>query len=950
VIRFGVLGSLDVRVGDSAVDLGGPRQRSLLAALLLHAREPVSADALAQMLWGDEAPPSTANALQVNVSRLRGKLGAASERLETVSGGYRLRVEPGELDADVFEQAYERARSLPAADAAKVLREALDLWRGPALVDVRYEPWAQGEIRRLEELRAAAIEERVATELELGEHARLVGELGSLVAEFPLRERLRALQMLALYRAGRHADALAAFRTARETLDAELGLEPGPELRRLEHQILVHDPSLVATAPGVPPPPPTPTFGRDKDIGDVLAALDTARLLTLVGPGGVGKTRLAIEVARAAGGRFVSLASTADADRIPGVICDALAVARVPGESDLAALDRTLERSAGLLVLDNLEHLPGAAVAIAGLLERHADLTVLATSRRPIDIHAERQFPVAPLGVGGDSPAVALFSDRAQAGDPSFALTKENAAAVAAVCARLAGLPLAIELAAARLGVLGPAALAERLDDALAVLDHGPHDAAERHQTLRATLDWSYELLDEQERDAFSALGVFTGGCELDAAEAVTGSPLSVIEAVVAHSLVTIRDRRLILLEPVRQYAADRLAARPDAEAVRARHLAHLRALAEGADHQIWVQGRRAPGFAAVHRERDNFETAIEWAFASGRYVDALAVAGALGFYSELRRTDEQAFRWCARALEAAGPAAPARLRARALLAQLGMRFDDDAVERASAALALYRQLEDDTGIARALIVVARVLSSMGEYDASREAAEEALDRARRLGDRGVIGAALGEIALATPEIEKALPFARDAVAQLRAAGAIGRTVGVLSSLGMAALSEDAYDHAEQLERDALDAAHEIDDPYALTLVYGNMGLAALLGDRPDAARAAFRAEYQTAHRHGYVRFYFEALLGFAALAAADEQDRRAATLQAAAWASTDTVVYPSEVPIYERVEQRFIAAAQRRLDPESWEAAAAAGRAMSADAAMAFALADADASVLRSG
>jgi DNA-binding SARP family transcriptional activator len=360
VIAFGVLGPLDVKVEDRPVDLGGPRQRALLAALIVHAREPVSAEALAQMLWGDEAPPTAAKALQVNVSRLRAALGAAGDRVETVSGGYRLRLEPDELDAERFEQAYERGRALAPTDAAPALRDALALWRGPALADLRYEPWAQGEIRRLEELRAAAVEDRVAAELELGEHARLVGELESLVAEFPLRERLRALQMLTLYRAGRHADALAAFRTAREMLDAQLGLEPGPELRRLEQQVLTHDPVLLAVLPGVPAPPPTPTFGRHDDVRDIVAALESARLLTLTGPGGVGKTRLATEVARAAGGRFVPLAAIADADRIPAAACSALGVRRMPGEEALEALRRTLQQAPTLLVLDNLEHLPGA--------------------------------------------------------------------------------------------------------------------------------------------------------------------------------------------------------------------------------------------------------------------------------------------------------------------------------------------------------------------------------------------------------------------------------------------------------------------------------------------------------------------------------------------------------------------------------------------------------------
>jgi DNA-binding SARP family transcriptional activator len=389
------------------------------------------------MLWGDEAPSSAAKALQVNVSRLRGTLGAAGDRVETVGGGYRLRVEPGELDAETFERAYERSRALAPAEAAPALREAIALWRGTALADVRYEPWAQGEIRRLEELRAAAIEERVAAELELGEHARVVGELEPLVAEFPLRERLRALQMLALYRSGRHADALAAYRAARAKLDAELGLEPGPELRRLEQQILTHDPALQATAPGVPAAPATPTFGRDDDVRDVLAALETARLLTLTGPGGVGKTRLATEVARAAGGRFVPLAPIADADRIPEAACAALGIRRMPGEEALEALRRTLQQAPTLLVLDNLEHLAGASGLMAGLLEAIPTTTVLATSRQPLRIAAERVRTVAPLPT--DS-SVALFLDRAAARGPAVAASD----AVVGICETLGGLPLAI--------------------------------------------------------------------------------------------------------------------------------------------------------------------------------------------------------------------------------------------------------------------------------------------------------------------------------------------------------------------------------------------------------------------------------------------------------------------------------------------------------------------------
>ncbi|HEX5621623.1 MAG TPA: BTAD domain-containing putative transcriptional regulator, partial [Solirubrobacteraceae bacterium] len=721
MIAFGVLGPLVVRVDGRDIDLGGPRQRALLAALLLRAGEPVSADALAQMLWGDEAPPSAAKTLQVTVSRLRGALGAAGERVETVSGGYRLRVERGELDAETFEQAYEHARALAPAEAAPTLREALTLWRGPALADVRYMPWAQGETRRLEELRGAAIEDRIAAELELGEHAHLVGELESLVAEFPLRERLREQQMLALYRSGRHADALAAFRSARETLDAELGLEPGPELRRLEQQILMHDPALQPVAPGVPAPPATPTFGRDDDVRDVLAALDAARLVTLTGPGGVGKTRLAVEVARAAGGRFVPLAAIAAADRIPEAACAALGIRRMPGEEASDALRRALDQAPTLLVLDNLEHLSGAATVIAGLLEAAPTATVLATSRQPLRLGAERVRTVAPLAT--DS-SVALFLDRAAARGP--AVTPSDA--VVEICTTLGGLPLAIELAAGRLGVLTPEQLATRLSDALAVLGRGPEDAPERHRTLRATLDWSFELLEPAERDAFTALAAFAGGCELDAAETVTEAPLSVLEDLVAKGLLTAHAGRLGMLEPVRQYAERWLAERPDANDVRGRHFVYHLDLARRTEPAILAHNRSAPEFARMARERENLRVAIEWALETGRAVEALTLVGQLSGYAWSAEADAELAGLARRALAEAGTGAPALVHARGLF-MLTHNTPENAEQLpiAQDALVQFRAAADEPWIVRALIVVSNVTSFHGHYARGRAIAEEAL-------------------------------------------------------------------------------------------------------------------------------------------------------------------------------------------------------------------------------
>ena len=898
----------------------------------------MSADELVEALWGDDAPPTATKALQVTVSRLRRALGPAADRLETAGGGYRLRVEPGELDADRFEQDCRRGADLPPREAAVVLREALALWRGPALADQRYEAWAQAEIRRLEDLRALAIEERVKADLALGEHARLVGELAALVAEHPHRERLRAQQMLALYRSGRHADALAAYRDAR-TAFVELGLEPGPDLRALEQAILTHDPSLAApsvAAAGIPPAPPTPTFGRDDDLRDVLAGLDGTRLLTLTGPGGVGKTRLAIEVARAADGRFVSLASTSDAERIPSLICDALAVARVPGETDREALDRALGRGPLLLVLDNLEHLADAPPLLAELLERHPDLRLLATSRQPIGIRAERLFPVPPLVPGADA---ALFVDRARAHDPAFALDDDNAAAVTTICERLAGMPLAIELAAARLGVLSPADLADRLSAALGVLDRGPQDAPPRQRTLRATLDWSYDLLDDDEQHAFVALGAFAGGCELDAAEAVTGAGLDVLEGLVAKSLVTVREGRLGMLEPVRQYAAERLAGSADLETIHARHFGHYLALARSVEPDLFVRGRSSPLLPVLRRERDNLDVAFERAIAA-RPIDALALAGELSTYGWHANAAEQVGRWCERALSAAGEDAPAELRARALLAagSNNAEYMTDP-ERVSAALALFRQLGDERWIVRSLLALSNARSIRGDYEQARRAADEALALARRLGDPGLMGEAVGHVALSIDAIEEALPLIVEAAERCRSVGAVSRAAGLLSTAGMSALREDAYERSEQLQRDALDLALEAGDPNIIALVQGNIGLAALLGGRPDAARAAFRDELAVAHEHALGMFFMEGLLGLAALAAADRNDHFAAVLHAAAWELSDRPIYPSEAPVYERVEQRFIAPARERFGEPAWAAAQAEGRAMTVADAVDYAL-----------
>ena len=620
---FRILGPVEASVDDRSLRLGGARQLKLLAFLVLRANQGVSTDVLTEVLWGSARGRSD-NRVTMAVARLRKALEPLCKgeepRLRTVSGGYMLVVERGELDAEVFAGMVEDGqRALDGGDAAgasEVLNAALALWRGPPLAEVAFEDFAQGEIRRLEELRLCALEARIDADLHLGRHARLVAELESLVAAEPTRERLVGQLMLALYRSGRQADALAVYQRARTRLADELGLEPGPALRALQAQVLEQAEwlSLGAVASELPvwtakarlPAPATSTIGRSGEVDAIskLLCRSDVRLVTLVGPGGVGKTRLGLAASRATelhfsdGACWVELAGVARTKEVDFCIAQAVGVAPGEGESVRDALGRALSTRRLLLVVDNFEHVLDAASLIGELLANCRGLTVLATSREALKLSAEHRFVVEPLAVPHNptattvadlerASATALFLAAAGRHDNRFSVTPADAPAVARVCAGLDGLPLAIELAAARAGLFGIEELAARLDRELDDLGDGPRDAPARQQTLRATIEWSYRLLDEEERMAFARFAVFAGGSTLGAALEVTGATLSTIDALIDKSLLAFRtapggSKRVTILETVREYAVERLAEDPDANGVRRAHLGVLREGCEG--------------------------------------------------------------------------------------------------------------------------------------------------------------------------------------------------------------------------------------------------------------------------------------------------------------------------------------------------------------------------------
>src|SRR3954447_6967087 len=568
-----VLGPVEAVVDGRVRSSPGGGERELLALLALSAGRVVPVPTLVDGLWGDALPVNPGNAWQVRVSKLRRALaaaGAPSELVVTRPPGYLLDIPRDRVDALRFTDQVAAARAAADTDpvvAARLYREGLAAWQGPALVEFAASPWAGPEAARLAELQVAAREELVDLELDAGRHAEVLGELEQLTTAHPLRERLHGRLMLALYRTGRQADALAAYQRARTVLDAELGLEPSAELRGLQEAILQQRPELAAparaatepapAASATPAPVPAPTparprlparltsfLGRGADLQRVGELLRTARLVTVTGPGGVGKTSLALEAARAAaehfgdGAAFVRLAGVTDPAQVCSTVLAALEIRDVATATAEDQLLGHLEDRSVLLVLDNCEHLADACALLAErLLETCPDVRLLATSREPLAARGEVQYAIDPLPVPPEdadaagltgSAAAELVLARARAARPASDLRGTDAAAVADICRHLDGMPLALELAAARGAALPVGELAARMGDRFTLLTTGPRTAEARQRTLRATVDWSYQLLTDPERVLLRRLSVFRSSWSLDALQAVVaGDPLT---------------------------------------------------------------------------------------------------------------------------------------------------------------------------------------------------------------------------------------------------------------------------------------------------------------------------------------------------------------------------------------------------------------------------------------
>lgn len=677
-MEFGVLGSLKLRHAGGEVTLGSRRQRRLLAALLVRAGTVVSQDQLIAAVWGDDPPGSAPASLHTYVSRLRRLLHAdGAEVLATRPPGYLLQIRPEQTDAGRFEKLVAHAGALGPEDAEPALArldEALALWRGAAYAEFADDDFTRAEATRLEELRLAAIEARFDRGLALGRHGQLVGAIEAHAAGHPLRERPRAQLMLALYRCGRHAEALAAFREFRLRLDEELGVEPSAALRDLETAILRQSPELDSKAPpssapapasvrsqGVPPAEVSSLVGREQDVTAIAATLDEGRLLTLTGVGGVGKTRLALHAAHHMADRFpdgvlwCELAPVSDGSAAAHALATTVGARQQPGRDVRESIADALAARRVLLMVDNCEHvLDEVPVLLADVAQSCPHVTMLATSRVALGVPGERVRPTAPLPVpppgagaaAADSPAVRLFVERARAVRPGLDAGDENLSRIAELCRQLDGLPLAIELAAARIRSLNPADLLARSDDRFGLLTTARPTVAPRHRTLRAVIDWSYALLSPAEQHLFARLSVFAGGFTLEAAERVCPEPalLDLLTALVDSSLVsagsTAGQVRYAMLETPRAYGRELLESRGEARDVRGAHARYYADLAETAGHHL-----RGPDEAhwitTVDADLDNLRVAHRWAVDQQDTDLALRLSAGLYHYALYQFRDE---------------------------------------------------------------------------------------------------------------------------------------------------------------------------------------------------------------------------------------------------------------------------------------------------------------------
>ena len=912
-----VLGPVALFGEDGVVSLPAKHSR-LLAALAIADGRALGIDELMEAVWDGAAPVSARKLVQVYVSQLRKTLPAGSA-ITTRGSAYAIDLGPEALDAKRFERLVDEARDAGrtgnAALALSLVEQGLALWRGRAYGEFAYDDFAQAESERLEALRLVALEERLSALLSLGRHDEVLAEARALAEAQPYRERPHELAILTLYRAGRQADALEHYAHVRARLDDELGLEPGSALRDLQRRILQQDPALAHTGgavdspPGMLPVPPNALVGRAREL-DELASLLTRRddrLIVLTGAGGSGKTRLAVEAARQAAGSyangalFIELAPLRDPALVIPTIAHEVGLAVGSGDDVLDVLAATLATQETLLVLDNVEHVRDAATSFPLLIARAPRLTLLVTSRTVLHVSGERVVPVSPLP---EDDALELFAHRARLLDPELVLSGEDEADAREVCRRVDCLPLAVELAAARVRTLTPRALRSRLETRLGLLTGGPRDLPARQRTLRETIAWSVDLLDNASRQALARLSVFPAGAPLEAAEQVVGADLDTLSTLVDHHLVqraVWRARpRLTVMETLHEYASELLADDPeDLEATRRRHAAWCLALVEQAEPNLSGDAQ-SEWLDELEAEHDSLRAALD-------FLDDAAETDL-----QLKLTILLSRFWYVRGFPTEGR--------RRLERVLDKVTDQPPLERR-----------------RAYTSAASLALLQGDYAAATAFAERALEAARDADEPRFLANAhsnLGAIRLAGEDLPGAESALEEAVRLARDAGDERIAALAINNLGDLALTLGDYDRAGPLfdESLALLRAHEDTANIARSLF--NNGAVDLMQGRSAIAEARFRESLELARHSGDREDIAWSLLGLSAVELDNGNGQRGALLLGAArrvLSEMSAAYKPFERQLDQQTEER-----SRALNgDEDHQAAVARGLALGLDEAL---------------
>ena len=927
-LHFRLLGPMEITRDGDALPLPGTAERALLAQLLLTPGRTLPASLLVDRLWGEATlPVDPMNALQIRVSKLRRSLKAhgAADLVTRAGVGYRAHVDPAAVDAVDFAHRIKAARAA-AADVnvqSEMLEDQLDaydgalaLWRGEPLADFATEQWASAEVARLHELHITGLTERAQTALALGRHREAVHDLEPVVADDPTLESLAGLLMVALYRSGRQADALDVYGRTRTTLDDELGLEPSVTLRSLHERVLRQDEALGAQPEmAVPVRTPTPArsrrseaagdgtraqasvgptnlptvvrplIGRDELLHSVGELVDGVRLLTLVGPGGSGKTSLALAVAAQARARFaagvfgVRLASVTTAEQVPVAVADALGMPMDGAAAERDIRERIysyLNNRELLLVLDNCEHVIDAAASIAeDILGRCADVRVLATSREALAVPDEVQVNVGPLEAPQEDapasevlgyPAAQLFVERARAVRPGTVFDETALLAIGRLTRALDGIPLALELAAGRVGTLSPNEIADRLDHRFALLTSGSRTAEARQQTLRATVDWSYALLGEEDQQVFNRLSVFHGGWTMAAAEDVITDPrapdgfvLETTARLVERSMVVVEPgspTRYRMLETLRQYAAERLAAAGEQPAVAARHARHFHDHALAAELDLRGNKQR-DALARLRQEQPNLRAALTWLSGRDGDVDqALEMAGALALFWHLgRHLEGRDVLQRALALGGSNEARAHALQAVSIVERPRACLVHPSplcAETAEESLRIFETIGDDSraALSKVLLAVEGVTGAHSERSPALLA--DAEQRFRADGDDwglGVIGFVRMETALKTGDLDTAVSVGRAAASRFRQLDDYWGLSAILYHLGWGLRQFGRNDEGAHDLEEAIDVAASAGLFNTVQWALADLALVQLNLGRGEVARDLFnRADASSKH------------------------------------------------------------------------------------------------------